>query len=64
MSKFLTYIKTVLVAMINMCLLCGAGYVLDWFGFVFKKTTHTGRRIKRFVYKTFTKLIPAPIKRT
>ena len=43
MSKFLTYIKTVFVAIINMCLLCGAGYVLDWFGFVFKRTTHNGR---------------------
>ena len=64
MSKYLTYIKAVFVAMINICLLCGAGYVLDWFGFVFKKTTLSGRRIKRFVFKTVTKLIPAPIKRT
>jgi hypothetical protein len=47
MNKYLTYIKAVFVAMINICLLCGAGYVLDWFGFVFKKTTLSGRRIKR-----------------
>jgi hypothetical protein len=64
MSKFSTYIKAVFVATINICLLCGAGYVFDWFGFVFKKTTFNGRRIKRFVFKAFTKLIPAPIKRT
>jgi hypothetical protein len=64
MSKFLTYIKTLFVAMINVCLLCGAGYVLDWFGFAFNKTSKAGRRIKRFILKTFMKLIPAPIKRT
>jgi hypothetical protein len=51
MSKFLTYIKAVFVATINICLLCGAGYVFDWFGFVFKKTTFNGRRIKRIVFK-------------
>jgi len=64
MSKFLTYTKAVFVATINVCLLCGAGYMLDWCGFVFKKTSHTGRRIKRSVLKTFTKIIPAPLKRT
>jgi hypothetical protein len=64
MSKFFKYIKTVSVATINVCLLCGAGYVFDWFGFVFSKKSHAGRRIKRFLLKTFTKLIPAPIKRT
>ena len=64
MSKFLIYTKTVFVAMINVCLLCGAGYVFDWCGFVFKKTSHTSRRIKRSVLKNFTKIIPAPLKRT
>ncbi len=42
MEKFFKWIKAIVVAMINMCLLCGAGHVLDWFGFA-------GRRIKRFV---------------
>ncbi len=40
--KFIKWIKAIVVAMINMCLLCGAGHVLDWLGFA-------GRRIKRFV---------------
>lgn len=64
MSKFLKYIKTVFVAMINICLLCGAGYVLDWFAFAFNRTSKAGGRIKRFALKTFMKFIPATIKRT
>ncbi|MFL5747925.1 MAG: hypothetical protein ACJ751_24835 [Niastella sp.] len=44
MNKFIKGIKTITVAMINICLLCGAGHVLDWFGFA-------GRRIKQFVLK-------------
>jgi len=42
MNMFIKWIKAIVVAMINMCLLCGAGHVLDWLGF-------TTRRIKRFV---------------
>jgi hypothetical protein len=49
MSKFIRCIKTIFVAMINICLLCGAGYVMDWLGVIFNKTSHVGRRIKRFV---------------
>lgn len=49
MNKFFKWIRTIIVAMINMCLLCGAGHVLDWIGFVFIKTSRAGRRIKRFV---------------
>ncbi len=49
MSKFFKWIKTISVAMINMCLLCGAGHVFDWMGFVFKRTTRATQKIKRFV---------------
>jgi hypothetical protein len=49
MSKILKGIKTFSVAMINVCLLCGAGHVFDWMGFVFKRTSHATRKIKRFV---------------
>ena len=49
MKKFFNGIKTVSIAMINICLLCGAGHALDWMGFVFKRTSHAGRKIKRFV---------------
>jgi hypothetical protein len=47
MNKLLIWIRTIVVAMINMCLLCGAGHVLDWIGFIFNKTSRAGRRIKR-----------------
>jgi hypothetical protein len=49
MSKFFKWIKTISVAMINTCLLCGAGHVFDWMGFVFKRTTRATQKIKRFV---------------
>jgi hypothetical protein len=49
MKKFFKGIKTVSIAMVNVCLLCGAGHVFDWIGFAFKRTTHAGRKIKRFV---------------
>lgn len=45
MSKVLKHIRSVLVAMINICLLCGAGYVLDWISYLFKKTTNADRKI-------------------
>lgn len=48
MKKFFNGIKTVSIAMVNICLLCGAGHVFDWMGFVFKRT-RAGRKIKRFV---------------
>jgi hypothetical protein len=44
--KFIKWIKVIVVAMINICLLCGAGHVLDWLGFA-------GRRVKRFVLSRF-----------
>lgn len=46
MNKFFNWIKAIFVAIINMCLLCGAGHVLDW---IFNKTSRAGRRIKQFV---------------
>jgi hypothetical protein len=49
MSKFFNWIKAIFVAIINVCLLCGAGYVLTWIGFVFNKTSRAGRRIKQIV---------------
>ena len=49
MKKIFKGIKTVSIAMVNICLLCGAGHAFDWLGFVFKRTTHAGRKIKRFV---------------
>jgi len=52
MSKFIRWIKTIIIAMINMCLLCGASHVLDWMGFVFNKTSRAGRRIKQYCYKS------------
>jgi hypothetical protein len=45
MSKVLKHTKSVIVAMINICLFCGAGYVLDWISYCFKKTTEAGRKI-------------------
>ena len=42
MNKCIKWTKAIVVAMINMCLLCGAGHVLDWLGF-------TTRRIKRVI---------------
>jgi hypothetical protein len=56
MSKFFKWIKTISVAMINTCLLCGAGHVFDWMGFVFKRTTHATRKIKRFVLNNIPSL--------
>jgi hypothetical protein len=47
MSKFFKWIKALFVAMINVCLLCGAGHVFDWVHFIFNKTSRAGRRIKR-----------------
>jgi hypothetical protein len=47
MSKFFKWTKALFVAMINVCLLCGAGHVLDWVHFIFNKTSRAGRRIKR-----------------
>lgn len=46
MEKFVKGIKAIVVAMINICLLCGAGHMLDWLGFA-------GRKIKRFVLNRF-----------
>jgi hypothetical protein len=46
MNKFIKGIKTITVAMINICLLCGAGHVMDWLGFA-------GQRIRQFVLKRF-----------
>lgn len=44
MSTFLKHTKAVFVAMINICLLCGAGHVLEWIEFVItKKTSRTDR---------------------
>ena len=37
MNKVLRWIRAVFIAMINICLLCGAGYVLDWLTYLFKK---------------------------
>ena len=53
MNKLFSYIKTVVIALINMSLLCGAGHVLDWISYSLKKTI-----------KAMTKYIPAPIKRS
>jgi hypothetical protein len=47
MSKLIKLTKAVFVAMINVCLLCGAGHVFDWIHFIFNKTSRAGRRIKR-----------------
>jgi hypothetical protein len=49
MKKIFKGIKTISIAMVNICLLCGAGHAFDWLGFVFKRTTRAGRKIKRFV---------------
>ncbi len=49
MSKFLNWIKAIVIAMINVCLLCGAGHALDWIRFIFSKTSRAGRRIMQFV---------------
>lgn len=49
MNKFFNWIKTISIAMVNMCLLCGAGHAFEWMGFVFKRTTHAGRKLKRIV---------------
>ncbi|AEW02070.1 hypothetical protein Niako_5839 [Niastella koreensis GR20-10] len=46
MEKFMKWIKVMIVAMINIWLLCGAGHVLDWLGFA-------GQRIKEFVLNRF-----------
>jgi hypothetical protein len=62
MNKFFKWIKTVSVAMINMCLLCGAGHAFDWMAFAFKRTTKTGRKIKRVVLDLLT-IIPVLNKR-
>lgn len=49
MKKFFKGIKTISIAMVNICLLCGAGHAFEWMGFVFKKTTNAGRKLKRHV---------------
>jgi len=49
MSKIFKWSKTVFIAMINVCLLCGAGHVFDWVHFIVNKTSRAGRRIKRML---------------
>jgi hypothetical protein len=49
MKKYFNWIKTISIAMVNICLLCGASHAFEWMGFVFKRTTRTTRKIKRFV---------------
>jgi hypothetical protein len=44
--KFIKWIKEIVVAMINICLLCGASHVLDWLGFA-------SRQVKEFVLNRF-----------
>lgn len=44
--KFIKWIKAIVVALINICLLCGAGHMLDWLGFA-------SRQIKEFVLNRF-----------
>jgi len=38
MKKVFKCIRAILIAVINICLLCPAGHVLDWFTYLFKKT--------------------------
>jgi hypothetical protein len=51
MSKIFNWTKSVIVAMTNICLLCGAGYVLDWFSYLFKRSYTRGNKFKRIVSK-------------
>ena len=49
MKKFFKGIKTISIAMVNICLLCGAGHAFEGVGFAFKRTTNAGRKLKRYV---------------
>lgn len=49
MKKLLIGVKTISIAMVNMCLLCGAGHAFEWMGFMFKRTTRVTSKVKRFV---------------
>jgi hypothetical protein len=51
MRKVFTWTKSVIVAMTNICLLCGAGYMLDWFSYLFKKSYTRGSKFRRMVSK-------------
>ena len=51
MSKVFKWTKSVIVAMSNICLLCGAGYVLDWCSYLFKRSYTRGSKFKRMVSK-------------
>lgn len=46
MDKFIKWIKTIIVALVNISFLCGAGHLFDWLGFA-------GQRIKEFVLNRF-----------
>jgi hypothetical protein len=37
MSKIFNWIRLLFIAIINISLLCGAGHVLDWISYFFKK---------------------------
>jgi hypothetical protein len=51
MRKILRCTKSVIVAMTNICLLCGAGYMLDWISYLFKRSYSARGRFKRMVSK-------------
>lgn len=63
MKKFFKGIKTISIAMVNICLLCGASHAFDWMGFVFKRTTQAGRKLKRVVLNLLSINISALNKR-
>jgi hypothetical protein len=51
MSKIFKWMGSVIVAVTNICLLCGAGYVLDWFNYLFKRFFTSKGIFKRMVSK-------------
>lgn len=62
MSNVFKWIQSVVVALINICLLCGAGYFIDWVNYVFnKRVTNAGSEVKRVALKTFIKILPVPV---
>jgi hypothetical protein len=64
MKKILTgTIRSVIITIANLCFLCGAGYLADWYIYLY---THSKKRIARLwqsVVRTLSGLKTAPFKR-
>jgi hypothetical protein len=50
MQTIIKYTRSAVVAVTNICLSCGAGYVLDWAGHLIRKTVNAPGAVRRLVH--------------